>query len=125
MIKLLGSNPWHGNAISGVFRTLFYSTEALASCSPPFETLYHRISRAGNPRISIVPVLDQWIEEGRDVNKSELQSFIKMLRKYRRYSHALQVRRNNNFFLFLLYTIFMYDLFYRKYSQCEMESILA
>ncbi|CAB4303866.1 unnamed protein product [Prunus armeniaca] len=91
MIKLLGSNPWHGNAISGVLRTLFYSTEALASCSPPFETLYHRISRAGNPRVSIVPVLDQWIEEGRDVNKSELQSFVKMLRKYRRYSHALQI----------------------------------
>ncbi|BBG99497.1 Tetratricopeptide repeat-like superfamily protein [Prunus dulcis] len=91
MIKLLGSNPWHGNAIFGVLRTLFYSTEALASCSPPFETLYHRISRAGNPRVSIVPVLDQWVEEGRDVNKSELQSFVKMLRKYRRYSHALQI----------------------------------
>ncbi|KAM0960453.1 hypothetical protein ACFX2I_025394 [Malus domestica] len=91
MIKLLGSNPWRGNAISGSSRALFCSIEATASSPPPFEPLHVRISQAGNPRVSIVPILNQWVEEGRDVKKWELQSFIKLFRKHRRYSHALQI----------------------------------
>ncbi|TQD78659.1 hypothetical protein C1H46_035764 [Malus baccata] len=95
MIKLLGSNPRHVNAISGSSRALFCSIEAAASSQPPFEPLYIRISRAGNPRVSVAPILNQWVEEGRDVKKWELQSFIKLFRKYRRYSHALQILLNS------------------------------
>ncbi|KAM2269180.1 hypothetical protein TB2_046927 [Malus domestica] len=91
MIKLLGSNPRRVNAISGSSCALFCSIKAAASSQPPFEPLYIRISRAGNPRVSVVPILNQWVEEGRDVKKWELQSFIKLFRKYRRYSHALQI----------------------------------
>ncbi|XP_031265364.1 pentatricopeptide repeat-containing protein At2g20710, mitochondrial-like [Pistacia vera] len=53
--------------------------------------LYCRISPIGNPRVSIVPLLDLWVQEGRPVVKEQLQSFIKELRTYRRFSHALEM----------------------------------
>lgn len=40
---------------------------------------------------AVVPVLDQWVEEGRKVQKIELQRIIRDLRSRRRYSQALQV----------------------------------
>ncbi|KAF2307709.1 hypothetical protein GH714_031077 [Hevea brasiliensis] len=53
--------------------------------------LYRRISPVGDPKISIVPILDRWIEEGRSVNKEQLVSFIKKFRYYKRYYHALEI----------------------------------
>lgn len=91
-MKLLGSNPWRGNGISRVLGALFYySTGTGGRKSPPINSLYLRISQAGNPRVPIIRVLDQWLEEGRHVQQSELLIIIKQLRKYRRYSHALQI----------------------------------
>jgi hypothetical protein len=53
--------------------------------------LYRRISPVGNPRLTIVPILDQWIAEGRTVSREPLISIIKELRYYKRYAHALEV----------------------------------
>lgn len=53
--------------------------------------LYRRLSRVGIPDKSVVPVLDQWIAEGRDVDQSELRIIIKELRNYRRFKHALEI----------------------------------
>ncbi|KAF2307708.1 hypothetical protein GH714_031075 [Hevea brasiliensis] len=53
--------------------------------------LYRRISPVGDPKVSIIPILDRWIEEGRSVNKNQLQVFIKEFRYYKRYSHALEI----------------------------------
>ncbi|CAI9088647.1 OLC1v1023042C1 [Oldenlandia corymbosa var. corymbosa] len=39
----------------------------------------------------IIPVLQQWVEEGRRVQKIELQRILRDLRNRRRYPHALQV----------------------------------
>ncbi|KAF4356455.1 hypothetical protein G4B88_027640 [Cannabis sativa] len=88
-----GANLRSALAISRVINThsLSYSTEAISSSSPLTNSLYHRISRLGDPKISMIPVLEQWVEEGRDVRQSELQKIIKQLRKYRRYTQALQV----------------------------------
>lgn len=44
----------------------------------------------GDPRVSVVPVLDQWVREGKKVNRSELQSIIKELSIYKRFNHALE-----------------------------------
>ncbi|KAL8139156.1 hypothetical protein V2J09_005157 [Rumex salicifolius] len=55
----------------------FYPTTSLTS--PPWVTaaaddsLFRRISPAGNPKASIVPILDQWLQEGRTVHRHELQ----------------------------------------------------
>ncbi|XP_062022152.1 pentatricopeptide repeat-containing protein At2g20710, mitochondrial-like [Rosa rugosa] len=94
-MNLLPSNPWHGNATCRVLTALFYSTKTLPSSpSPsPSPSLYRRILHAGdgNPRVSITPVLNQWLNEGRGVQKPELVDFIKQLRKCRRFNHALEL----------------------------------
>lgn len=73
---------------------LFYSTETLISSFSPLpsrDSLYNRISPIGDPTISIVPTLEGWIEEGKTVQKRELQSMIKQFRGYKRYAHALEI----------------------------------
>lgn len=72
---------------------LLYSTKIATTTQRNFSIseLYRRISPVGDPNVSIVPILNQWVEEGRPAEKEELQSFIKELRYYKRYSHALQI----------------------------------
>ncbi|XP_031283144.1 pentatricopeptide repeat-containing protein At2g20710, mitochondrial-like [Pistacia vera] len=53
--------------------------------------LFRRITPLGDPTVSIVPLLDQWVQEGRTVEKEQLQLFIKELRSFRRFTHALQI----------------------------------
>ncbi|KAH7513116.1 hypothetical protein FEM48_Zijuj12G0162500 [Ziziphus jujuba var. spinosa] len=54
------------------------------------DALYRKISPIGDPKVSIVPVLDKWIHDGRAVDKRRLLDIIKELRHYRRYKHALE-----------------------------------
>lgn len=68
---------------------LLSSTSTLTTLSRP-DRLYKRISPVGDHSISIVPVLDQWVREGRTVDKRELQLIIKELRLYKRFKHALE-----------------------------------
>ncbi|KAL8248201.1 hypothetical protein R6Q59_005069 [Mikania micrantha] len=56
-------------------------------------SLYRRISPVGDPNISIIPVLDQWISEGRTVDKDSLDKIIKSLMKFRRFKHALEMSK--------------------------------
>ncbi|KAA8515263.1 hypothetical protein F0562_018507 [Nyssa sinensis] len=55
------------------------------------DSLYKRISPVGDPRVSVVPLLDQWVQEGRTVTKEELQVIIQELTVYRRFKHALEI----------------------------------
>jgi hypothetical protein len=55
------------------------------------DALHHRIWRAGDPRVPIIRVIDQWLEEGRAIEESELFRTMKQLRSFRRYGHALEV----------------------------------
>lgn len=55
------------------------------------DSLKLRISRAGNPKVSIIPVIEQWLKEGNSIKQSDLQNFIKLFRGHRRFSHALQI----------------------------------
>ncbi|CAH1448454.1 unnamed protein product [Lactuca virosa] len=57
----------------------------------PMLSLYRRISPVGDPDISIVPVLDQWVREGRKVDQDSLNNIIKSLKKYNRFKHALEI----------------------------------
>ncbi|KAG7958459.1 hypothetical protein I3843_10G021700 [Carya illinoinensis] len=59
--------------------------------NPCLNALYRRISPIGDPRVSIVPILEQWIEEGQTVSKGPLLAIVKELRRYKRYAHALEV----------------------------------
>ncbi|XAR68353.1 hypothetical protein NMG60_11003449 [Bertholletia excelsa] len=57
----------------------------------PRNNLYSRISPLGNPNLSVIPVLDQWVQEGKNVRIFELRRIIRDLRGRRRYSHALEI----------------------------------
>ncbi|KAA8524401.1 hypothetical protein F0562_010808 [Nyssa sinensis] len=75
---------------NGISRFLLYSTETLPY-SASKETLYGRITIAGDPRVSIVQILDQWVREGRGIEQGELRKIIRQLRNYKRYKHALEI----------------------------------
>ncbi|KAF5481271.1 hypothetical protein F2P56_001938 [Juglans regia] len=72
------------------FRCFLLSYRNHTQVSAPSRPLNIRISRAGHPRVPIVQVINQWLEEGRDVQVS-LHKFIRQLRKHRRFKHALQI----------------------------------
>ncbi|XP_065881031.1 pentatricopeptide repeat-containing protein At2g20710, mitochondrial-like isoform X2 [Euphorbia lathyris] len=57
----------------------------------PTAELYRRISPVGDWNISIVPILNQWVEEGRSVDAEGLKDIIRELRYYKRYNHALEI----------------------------------
>ncbi|KAJ0028136.1 hypothetical protein Pint_36270 [Pistacia integerrima] len=59
--------------------------------SNSMNALFRRISPLGDPKVSIVPMLDQWVQEGRTVDQLQLRDFIKRLRSFKRYSQALQM----------------------------------
>lgn len=71
--------------------SLFHSGTTTPSPLDPYDTLQRRVARAGDPSASIIRVLDGWLDQGNLVKTSELHSIIKMLRKFSRFSHALQV----------------------------------
>ncbi|KAA8524404.1 hypothetical protein F0562_010805 [Nyssa sinensis] len=74
---------------NGISRVLLCSTETL-TYSATKETLYGRITIAGDTRVSIVQILDQWVREGRCIKRGELRKIIAQLRNYERYKDALE-----------------------------------
>lgn len=56
-----------------------------------FRVVFYYTSRAGDPKVSMIPILNQWVEEGKPVKTHELQRFVKQLRRFRRYKHSLEV----------------------------------
>ena len=55
------------------------------------KNLFSRICPMGDPSFSVVPVLDQWVQEGNKVKNLELQRIVRDLRARRRYNQALEV----------------------------------
>ncbi|XP_045800707.1 pentatricopeptide repeat-containing protein At2g20710, mitochondrial-like [Trifolium pratense] len=56
-----------------------------------FSALENRILKNGDPRTSMTPILNQWVEQGKEVTRPVLHRIITRLANYRRFSHALQV----------------------------------
>ncbi|XP_057458748.1 pentatricopeptide repeat-containing protein At4g21705, mitochondrial-like [Lotus japonicus] len=53
--------------------------------------LYSRISPLGDPSVSVVPVLEKWVQQGNAIKEKQLQLIVKTLRTRKRFTHALQV----------------------------------
>ncbi|CAN1774968.1 Pentatricopeptide repeat-containing protein At4g21705, mitochondrial [Linum perenne] len=53
--------------------------------------LFSRISPLGDPATSLAPLLDQWVEEGKQIKYFDLQRIVRQLRSCKRYSQALEV----------------------------------
>ncbi|KAK3013366.1 hypothetical protein RJ639_010157 [Escallonia herrerae] len=85
----------NSSAIPSAIRFLAYSnTRTLTACfsssAASDDTLYRRLSRAGDPSLSMVPILEEWAEQGRSATQEELQKIIRQFRKFRRFKHALE-----------------------------------
>ncbi|KAK9284738.1 hypothetical protein L1049_023915 [Liquidambar formosana] len=92
MKKLLSSTifvRFRGDPQSSRVSVSLFSTKTLNPSSPSF--LYDRIQVIRDPRVSIVPVLNQWVQEGRPVLKHELQSLLHLMKDFRRFNHALEI----------------------------------
>ncbi|XP_059659159.1 pentatricopeptide repeat-containing protein At2g20710, mitochondrial-like [Cornus florida] len=90
--SLLNSRPKFAYYQKGLRH--FFSSSPTPISSSSFTgsgSLYRRISPIGNPNLSVVPVLDQWVREGKNVTKEELRHIIKELKTYKRFKHALEV----------------------------------
>ncbi|XP_061955630.1 uncharacterized protein LOC133677567 [Populus nigra] len=57
----------------------------------PFTRLSRRLSRIRDHNVSVIPVLDKWIQEGETIWEDLIHALIKELRHYRRYHHALEI----------------------------------
>ncbi|KAK1405350.1 PPR containing plant protein [Heracleum sosnowskyi] len=71
-------------------RTLNTITPTKTPSSPGI-SLFSRIFKYPDPKVSIVPLLDQWVKEERSISVEELRKIIRQLRKFRRVKHALQI----------------------------------
>lgn len=66
-----------------VFSRSYYTTKRV--------TLYSKISPLGDPSISLVPELENWVQHGNKVRVGELQRIIRDLRRRNRFGQALEV----------------------------------
>ncbi|XAR66457.1 hypothetical protein NMG60_11012708 [Bertholletia excelsa] len=88
-MKLSVSSSVSRFAYQRLSRHFFGSASSLKLKAP--DSLYRKISPLGDPRVSVVPVLDQWVREGQTVDKYQLRRIIKEFSKYKRYKHALEI----------------------------------
>lgn len=94
MNHLLRSRQGLGSVPSRVLTRLYHPTTQARIPTPSStgDSLRHRIlTRAEDRKTSIIPVLNQWIQEGKYINSNELQSLIRQLRQTRRFNHALEI----------------------------------
>ncbi|PIA55322.1 hypothetical protein AQUCO_00800215v1 [Aquilegia coerulea] len=93
MMKLVSSsNGFKSLLRQRGFGFLFNSTNTQTSKSKTTaDILYNRISSINDSKVSIVPILDEWIQEGNPINKNQLQCLIKQLKVTNRFQHALQM----------------------------------
>lgn len=68
------------------------------------DDLYQRLLPYAPSTVSMTPIINQWVREGKTVEYAVLKKAIKQLRAYRRFKHALQVPPSSiSGLLFILY----------------------
>jgi hypothetical protein len=70
-----------------------------------WNAIYKRISLMENPELGSGSVLNQWEKEGRKLSKWELCRVVKELRKFKRYKHALEVKRKQKWQIGFLFNV--------------------
>ncbi|KAL5581794.1 hypothetical protein UlMin_014236 [Ulmus minor] len=77
---------------SRVLTSLFSSkSQNPSSSSSSSDTLFNRIQVIRDPKASVLPVLRQWVSEGRPVDKSQLGWLVRTMKDFRRFNHALEI----------------------------------
>ncbi|XP_009782480.1 pentatricopeptide repeat-containing protein At2g20710, mitochondrial-like isoform X1 [Nicotiana sylvestris] len=95
MVKLLqqsvaGLKSWYKcNPTSlMVFR---FSTNSQTLASSSEEDNLRKLVRYTPSTVSVIPIINQWVNEGKTVDYEDLKKAIKYLRAVRRFNHALQI----------------------------------
>ncbi|EXB79633.1 hypothetical protein L484_011573 [Morus notabilis] len=70
-------------------RTL--SSSSSNSSSNSSDSLFQRIQVIRDPKASVLPVLRQWVDEGRPIGKTELGWLVRTMKDFRRFNHALEI----------------------------------
>jgi hypothetical protein len=95
MSKIISSPPQNPPSNSLTLASLFspktQNPPSSSSSSSSSTSLYHRIQIIRNPKVSVIPVLEQWVNEQRPVNEQEIRSLVRIMKDFRRFSHALEV----------------------------------
>ncbi|XP_014491705.1 pentatricopeptide repeat-containing protein At2g20710, mitochondrial [Vigna radiata var. radiata] len=74
-----------GISVSGSLGICMHSTTSV------LESLQNRVLKVWDPMSPVVPVLDQWVEEGREVTEFQFRDLVRCLSQFRRFTQALQV----------------------------------
>lgn len=78
--------------------------------------LYRQLSALrGDPNGSVTATMERWENEGISVSASEVMDFVRQLRKYRDFKHALEVNNNSPNLHFL---------FIKCYLICEVQVVI-
>ncbi|PIA55309.1 hypothetical protein AQUCO_00800202v1 [Aquilegia coerulea] len=93
MMKLaFFSNGFKSTNCKSLMRDLFFSTETQTSKPKTnIDILYDKISSLVDQKESVIPILDQWNQQGKSVKQHELQSLIRQFRDSKRFNHALEI----------------------------------
>ncbi|ESW21850.1 hypothetical protein PHAVU_005G104300 [Phaseolus vulgaris] len=74
-----------GISVSGSLGMCMYTTESVLA------SLENRVMKVGDPVSPVSSILNQWVEEGREVTYFQLHGLVHRLSQSRRFSHALEV----------------------------------
>ncbi|GMH12606.1 hypothetical protein Nepgr_014447 [Nepenthes gracilis] len=86
-MKLLNRFRGH-HLVEEVIASLF-STNAKSSLAS-YDVFFEKIQRIRDPAASIVPVVDQWIDDGGAIAKFQVRKLVQFMKDFRRYKHALK-----------------------------------
>ncbi|KAF5187784.1 Pentatricopeptide repeat-containing protein [Thalictrum thalictroides] len=88
-----GFKSLSSSAFSRIGGVLFYSkkTKTEKPKKVKRESVYSRISPISDSSVSVVPILVQWIEEGKEIKKEDLNTIVKQLKISKRFKHALEI----------------------------------
>ncbi|XP_062107337.1 pentatricopeptide repeat-containing protein At2g20710, mitochondrial-like [Humulus lupulus] len=80
----------HPRAYTSLFSAKTPEIPHSSSSSYP-DSLFHRVQIIRDPKASVLPVLRQWVNEGRQVDKDQLGWMVRTMRDFRRFNHALEI----------------------------------
>ena len=73
-------------------KTLDKPRSSFSSSSSSYpDSLFQRVQAIRDPKASVLPVLRQWVNEGRPIGKDELGWLVRTMKDFRRFNHALEV----------------------------------
>ncbi|KAF3444145.1 hypothetical protein FNV43_RR13835 [Rhamnella rubrinervis] len=81
----------NSRVLTSLFSTKTPSRPSSSSSSFFSDSLFNRLRVIRDPKASILPVLQQWVNEKRPLDRRELRYLVRIMKDFRRYNHALEI----------------------------------